>query len=311
MGKRVLFVVVAVFGLGGHAAFRLILDFYPNPNHVPLYVAQERGFFAVEGVEVELVVPSDPSAPAKLVATRAVEMGLTPQMNFLIAVDEGLPLVAVAALIDGALGGLLSLRAYAVARLEDLRGKRIGYSLEPLEPVLWRTMLAAVGVAPHEYELVYTGMSTVPALLTRSVEAIGAFRNYELLAVELLGHDPVFFPQEDYGVPNTYELLFVVHPELLRERPEELRAVLRAVARGLAFTRQEPEEAFRLFVQVFPELEDVLNRRSLAVTLPLFAQDLRHDDHSRWEDMVTFLFHTGMIRKLLPLEALYTSQFLP
>lgn len=189
-------------------------------------------------------------------------------MNFLIAVDEGLPLVAVAALIDGALGGLLSLKEYGVVQLEDLRGKRIGYSLEPLEPVLWRTMLAAVGVAPGEYELVYTGMSTVPALLTRAVEAIGAFRNYEPLAVALLGHDPVFFPQEDYGVPNTYELLFVVHPELLRERAEEVRAVLRAVARGLAFVQENPEEAFRLFVRVFPELDDELNRRSFAVTLP-------------------------------------------
>lgn len=71
--------LVALLGLSGQASFRLILDFYPNPNHVPLYVAQELGFFAAEGVEVELLVPSDPSAPAKLVAARAVEMGLTPR----------------------------------------------------------------------------------------------------------------------------------------------------------------------------------------------------------------------------------------
>ncbi|MFN3346471.1 MAG: ABC transporter substrate-binding protein [Candidatus Bipolaricaulaceae bacterium] len=311
MRKLPVLCLVAVLGYGGQASFRLILDFYPNPNHVPLYVAQELGFFGEEGVEVELLVPSDPSAPAKLVAARAVEMGLTPQMNFLIAVDEGLPLVAVAALIDGALGGLLSLREYGVDKLQDLRGKRIGYSLEPLEPVLWRTMLATVGVAPEEYELVYTGMSTVPALLTRAVEAIGAFRNYELLAVELWGHAPVFFPQEDYGVPNTYELLFVVHPGLLREQPEQVRAVLRAVARGLDFARRNPEEAFRLFVRVFPELDDELNRRSFAVTLPLYAQGLRHDDHPRWEAMVTFLFAAGMIGKPLPLDSLYTTAVLP
>ncbi|MCS7217244.1 MAG: ABC transporter substrate-binding protein [Candidatus Bipolaricaulota bacterium] len=311
MRKLIALGLACALGLGGQASFQLILDFYPNPNHVPLYVAQELGFFREEGVEVELLVPSDPSAPAKLVAARAVEMGLTPQMNLLIAVDEGLPLVAVAALIDGALGGLLSLREYGVERLEDLRGKRIGYSLEPLEPVLWRTMLATVGVGPEEFALVYTGMATVPALLTRAVEAIGAFRNYELLAVELLGHSPVFFPQEDYGVPNTYELLFVVHPALLEERPEAVRAVLRAVARGVAFTRQNPDQAFRLFLRVFPELEDELNRRSFAVTLPLYAENLRHDDGPRWAAMVAFLHSTGMIRKPLPLEQLYTTAVLP
>lgn len=108
-------------------------------------------------------------------------------MNFFLARDGGLPLIAVGALIDGALGGLLSVREHGIERLSDLRGKRIGYSLEPLEPVLWRTMLAAAGLNPGEYELIYTGMSTLPALLSGAGTAIGAFRNYERLAVEVLG----------------------------------------------------------------------------------------------------------------------------
>lgn len=304
------FLAFGVIGLGA-GSVQVILDFYPNPNHVPLYVAKELGFFAAEGVEVEILVPSDPSAPAKLVASKAVEIGLTPQMNFFIACDEGLPLVAIGALIDGALGGLLSLREYGVHELRDLRGRRIGYSLEPLEPVLWRTMMAAVGVGPEEFELVYTGMSTVPALLTRAVDAIGAFRNYELLAVELLGYQPIFFPQEDYGVPNTYELLFVTHPDFLRTKENEIRAVLRAVAKGIEFVRANPDEAFSIFLRVFPEFDDELNRRSFAVTLPLYAAGVRHDDHERWEMMQAFLLTTGMIRNALPLSQLYTLALLP
>ncbi len=292
-------------------SFSIILDFYPNPNHVPLYVAEELGFFREEGIEVKILVPSDPSAPAKLVATKAVEMGLTPQMNFFISRDEGLPLIAVGALIDGALGGLLSLREYGIDELSDLRGKRIGYSLEPLEPVLWRTMLSSVGVKPGEYELVYTGMSTVPALLSHAVSAIGAFRNYELLAVALLGYTPVFFPQEDYGVPNTYELLFIVHPDLLAERLWEVQAVLRAIARGIEYVRAHPAEGFSLFTKVFPELSDELNRRSFEVTLPLYAEGVKHDDHARWEAMQEFLLRTGMITRAFPLEALYTTVALP
>lgn len=306
----VLSLAFGVVGLGA-GSIQIILDFYPNPNHIPLYVAQELGFFAAEGVEVEILVPSDPSAPAKLVATKTVEVGLTPQMNFFIARDEGLPLVAIGALIDGALGGLLSLREYGVNDLRDLRGRRIGYSLEPLEPVLWRTMMAAVGVAPEEFELVYTGMSTVPALLTRAVDAIGAFRNYELLAVELLGYHPIFFPQEAYGVPNTYELLFVTHPDFLLEKGSEMKAVLRAVAKGIEFARANPEEAFSIFVRVFPEMNDELNRRSFAVTLPLYATGVRHDDQARWETMQAFLVATGMIRSALPFEELYTLALLP
>ncbi|MBC7317940.1 ABC transporter substrate-binding protein [Candidatus Bipolaricaulota bacterium] len=309
--RWVLGVLAPVWFVSGAFAFTIILDFYPNPNHVPLYVAKELGFFAEEGMEVELAVPSDPSAPAKLVATKAVEMGITPQMNFFIARDEGLPLIAVGALIDGALGGLLSLREYGIEKLSDLRGKKIGYSLEPLEPVLWRTMLKTVGVEPGEYELVYTGMSTVPALLSRAVEAIGAFRNYELLSVALLGYSPVFFPQEDYGVPNTYELLFVVHPDLLAEDLPKVRAVLRAIARAIAYVLANPEESFSIFTRIFPELSDELNRQSFAVTLPLYARGVRHDDQSRWEAMQKFLLEMGMIREAQPLSELYTTVALP
>ncbi len=301
--------VVSVTCLG--EPFRIILDFYPNPNHIPLYVAKELGFFQEEGVDVEILVPSDPSAPAKLVATQGVEMGLTPQMNFFLARDEGLPLIAVGALIDGALGGLLSLREYGIEKLSDLRGRRIGYSLEPLEPILWRTMLKTVGVEPGEYELVYTGMSTVPALLSGAVSAIGAFRNYEVLAVALLGYTPIFFAQEDYGVPSTYELLFVVHPGFLAQKLEEVRAVLRAIAKGIEYVREHPEESFSLFTQIFPELSDELNRRSFAATLPLYAKMVRHDDRPRWENMQEFLLRTGMITKRFPMEELYTTLALP
>ncbi len=304
--------LVLVMGLAWSAwGFRLILDFYPNPNHVPLYVAEKLGFFAAEGVEVELVVPSDPSAPAKLVATRAVEMGLTPQMNFLLARDEGLPLVAVGALIDGALGGLLSLGEYGIEKLSDLHGKCIGYSLEPLEPVLWRTMLASAGLLPSEYELIYTGVGTLPALLSGAVAAIGAFRNYEPLAVELFGFTPIFFAQEAYGVPNTYELVFIVHPDLLVERLPELRAVLRALARGLSHTVQHPQESFAVFTEIFPELADELNRRSFEATLSLYAPGLRHDDQARWEAMQAFLLNAGLIHHAEPLDELYTLVGLP
>ncbi len=311
MKGALLLSVVLVPGLALAAPLRLVLDFYPNPNHVPLVVAQEAGLFREAGVEVELVVPSDPSAPAKLVAVRAAELGLTPQLNYLLARDEGLPLLAVGALIDGGLGGLLALREAGITTLADLKGKRIGYSLEPLEPALWRAMLAQAGLGPRDYTLVYTGLATLPALLSGSVEAIGAFRNFEPFAVEGAGRTPVFFPQEEHGVPDTYELLFVAHPATVRERGEEVRAVLRAVAEAIRRTREDPLSAFALFAKAFPELDDGLNRRSFAATLPLYASGVRHDNRGRWTAVQDFLFAAGLIGRRLATEDLYTTALLP
>jgi len=287
---------------------RVCLDFFPNPNHVPLYVAVE----ALQGkLDVELIVPGDPSDPVKLAAARAVDVCLTPQMNYLIARSEGVPLVAVGALSGPGLGGLLALLDGGIGSLSDLAGKRIGYSLEPLEPVLWRTMLRCAGVDPDAVELIPIGYSTVASLLAGSVDAIGAFRNFEPIEVDLIGRPGIFFPQEAYCVPATYELVFAVHPDLAAERREDLRTFLAAVADAVAATRADPAAAFDAFLRANPDLDDELDRRAYAVTLPLYAEGARHDDAGVWGTLQAFLFENKIIASPWPVESLFCTDFLP
>jgi len=84
-------------------------------------------------------------------------------------------------------------------------------------------MLGCVGLAPGDYELINVGFNTVTALLSGAVEAIGAFRNYEKILVELQGEETSFFPLEDYCIPDHYELVFAAGEETVRERPAALR----------------------------------------------------------------------------------------
>ena len=302
-------IVMALWlSMTGSAKTRVILDFFANPNHVPLYVAQKLGFFAAE--EVEILIPADPSDPVKLAAAKTVEVALTPQINFLIAKAAGLPLIAIGALIETPLGGLLSLKEHGVVKLSDLRGRRIGYSLTPLEPTLWRTMLASVDVSSEEFELVNVGFNTVLSLLSHHVDAIGAFRNFELIQVELLGRTPIYFPQEEYGVPDTYEILLAVNPDLAKKRPEALRALIAGLAQGIAYTREHPQEAFEIFLKAHPDLDDELNHRAYAATLPLFADGARHNAAGKWEAMQAYLFQNGLMEKQFSLSELYTDQFL-
>jgi len=290
---------------------RVSLDFFVNPNHVPLVVCREFGLFAEETLEVEWFVPADPSDPVKLAASRAVDVALTPQINYLIARSEGLPLIAIGALIDHGLGGLLSLRQHGVETIDDLRGKRIGYSLAPLEPILWRTMLDCAGIDESEVRLIHVGFNTMQALLAGSVDAIGAFRNFEPIQAALEGGDPVFFPQEAYCIPETYELIFVVHPDLIAERGEELAAFLRALAGGVERTTSGPDAAFATFLEAYPDLDDELNRRSFEATLPLYAEGARHDEPNVWSVMRDFLVEHGLIDERLRIEELFTDALLP
>ena len=293
------------------SALRISLDFFLNPSHVPLYVAIEDGLFRDRGLDVEIIVPANPSDPVKLAAARTIDIALTPQINYLIARSEGLPLVSIGALIDRNLGGLLALLDNGIAAAEDLSGRRIGYSLAPLEPILWETMLRCVGVLVDEVELVNVGYATVASLLAGSIDAIGAFRNFEPIQVELQGAEPVFFPQEEYCIPATYDIVLVAHPSVIEERESDLRVLLDVLSEAIAYTRGNPATAFSRFVSAHPDLDDELNRRSFGVTVPLYAAGVRHDDPEIWRAMQAYLFENGLIATEFPLNALYTTELLP
>lgn len=314
--KAIHWVVGALLSLGlafqaMAAPIRVSLDYFANPNHIPLYVALDQGFFDEEGIEVDVFVPANPSDPVKLAAARAVEIALTPQINYLIARSEDLPLIAIGALIDQPLGGLLALRDQGIDTLEDLSGKRIGYALAPLEPILWETVFACAGIDPAGFDLVNVGFNTVTALVTGNVEAIGAFRNYEVLQLEELGYEPVFFPQEDYCVPTTYEILLVAHPNFASEQGVEAAGFLNALAKAIDWTIANPADAMALFFDRFPELDDELNRRSFEVTLPLYAIGASHGDEIVWDTMQTYLIENGLMIQSFPTNTLYTDSLLP
>ena len=306
----VLLVVVAVASIsvcGSGAPLTVCLDYLPNPNHVPLYAGLDAGVFAARGLDIDLLVPANPSDPVKLVAARAVDIALTPQINYLIARAEGLPLVAIGVLIDHSLGGLLAIADRGVTTLADLAGRPIGYSLAPLEPALWRTMLACAGVKDADVDLINVGFNTVAALLMNSVDAVGAFRNVEPIQVELVGREPVFFAQEDFCVPETYDLLFVVHPDLVLERRADLVAFLDAVAESVRLTHEAPDAALAALFRTYPELDDEVDRRSFAATLPLYADDVRLDDPGVWEEVQRFLVDAGLVGSAVPFESLVAT----
>jgi len=290
---------------------RLGLDFFPNPNHVPIYLAELSGLFEDRDLDIEIVVPANPSDPVKLAASRWLDVALTPQINYLIARSEGLPLVAIGALVDSNLGGLLSVAESGVQTMSDLAGRRIGYSLAPLEPILWKTMLECAGVPFEEVEMVNVGYSTMPALLTGSVDAIGAFRNYEPIQAEAQGFEPVFFPQERACIPQTYDIILVAHPDKVAEHAEEFSALLSALDEAVRRTKSAPDEALAVFFKSNPDLDDEVNRRSFEVTVPLFARGLNHGDAKVWLEMQTYLYEHGLIERRFEIGDLYTTELLP
>jgi len=287
-----------------------MLEWFPNPDHVALYVAQERGFFAEEGLSIEFQVPTDPNLPPRAVATGQADFAVNYAPNVVIARSQGLPIVSVASLIPNTLAGVMFLRDSGIDGPEDLKGKTIGVSVVPLYEVLLQVLAGQGGLQLGDWETVFVGFNLVPALLTGKVDAIsGAFRNFEPVVAELAGRETGVLPFEDYGVPRYDELVLITSDRLLEEDPELARRFLRAVARGIAFTLERPSEALKLFFQANPDLDDELNRRAFRETLPYFGFPWQLGE--RWERLAEFMFERGLIGREVQVDELFTNEFLP
>ncbi|MDF2766424.1 MAG: transporter ATP-binding protein, partial [Rhodospirillales bacterium] len=277
----------------------LLLDWFVNPDHGPLVIAQQRGFFADAGLEVELVAPADPNDPPKLVAAGQADLAVSYQPQLHLQAAQGLPLVRIGALVATPLNSVVVLADGPVKTLADLKGRKVGFSVGGFEDAVLGRMLQEAGIALSDVELVNVNFSLSPALLSGQVDAvIGAFRNFELNQLAIEGRPGRAFFPEEHGVPAYDELIFIAHKDRLGDA--RLPRFLAAVERATLFMLNHPEEAWEDFRSYRPELDDELNKRAWADTLPRFAQSPAALDAGRYRRFAEFLKEQKLIPEVLP-----------
>jgi putative hydroxymethylpyrimidine transport system substrate-binding protein len=279
-----------------------MLDWFPNPDHAPLYVASARGFFAEEGLDIDIMVPADPNDPLKLVAAGKVDFAISYQPSVITARSQGLPVVSIGALVQHPLSSILYLKSSGLKTPADLKGKRIGYSVEPLYRVLFEAVAEKAGLKTSDYEIYRVGFNLAPSLLSGKVDAVvGAFRNYEAIQIELEGKEVGIFPLEEYGIPDFYELVIITHPTKIKAHPQRVRAFMRALTRGIHKTIDDPRASLETFLKLHPDLRDELNRRAFQATLPFFKGSPSQEP-SRWVEMQNFMLERRLIKKTTPVD---------
>ncbi len=281
----------------------LMLDWFANPDHAPIYVALESGYFADAGLDVVIQEPADPNDPPKLVAAGRADIAITYQPNLYMQVDQGLPLVRFGTLISTPLNMLLALDDGPVKSIADLKGKRIGYSVGGFEEAVLKTMLESSGLTLADVSLVNVNFSLAPSLMAGNVDAvIGAYRNFELNILDLEGRKGRAFMVEDHGVPLYDELIFVARRDEMQSDTRYAR-FLDAIERGVAKLANDPEGAWALFVNDRPKLDDELNRRAFRDTLPRFAASPAALDARRYARFARFMKEQGVIGEAKPVSA--------
>ncbi len=308
--RRLLFLVALgwILGVGGLQAtwasekIIVVLDWFVNPDHAPLFVALEKGYFSAKGLDVEFHAPSNPNDPPKFAAAKKADIAVSYQPQHHVHVDQGLPLVRFATLIATPLNALVVLADSNIKDIGDLKGKSVGYSISGFEDVLLKVMLEQKGLSLDDIKMVNVNFSLSPSLFSKKTDAvIGAFRNFELNQMDIEGIPGRAFFVEEYGIPPYDELILVTHRDYIAS--PKLRKFVDAMEAGVQFLVNHPEASWQLFVRGRKDLNNQLNRLAWEDTLSKFALRPGALDRKRYQRFSKFLKQQALIKKIPPLEA--------
>ena len=284
----------------------LLLDWFINPDHGPVIIANEKGIFKEEGLEVEIIPPANPADPPKLVAAGKADIAISYQPQLHMQVHEGLPLVRVGTLVATPLNCLLVLKDGPIKQLSDLKNKKIGYSIAGMEQALLSAILKKANINKDEVEYINVNWSLSPALMSKQVDAvIGAYRNFELNQMEIEGVEGKCFYIEEEGVPPYDELIFIVNNQNINKKM--LKKFLSAIEKATQYIVNHPEESWKIFANSSKELNNELNRKAWFDTIPRFALRPAALDKGRYNRFEEFLYAEGLINKKLPYEKMATE----
>ena len=282
----------------------VVLDWYPNALHAFMYVAIEKGYYAEEGLQVNIRFPSNANDAISLVAAGRADIGLYYQQDVIQArANQSIPVKSIAAVVQAPLNIVLSLAEKDITSPSDLVGKTIGYAGTELSEALIRSIMENVGADYSDVTMIDVGFDLMSSMTTGNVDAtIGCLVNHEVPQMEEEGFSVNWFDLDDYGVPTYYEGVFLANDRMIEGESEVLAAFLRASAKGFADMKADPEEALSILLanqsaENFP-LSETVERKSMQVLLPLMETEdaafLSQSD-ACWQENIDWMRAQGLI----------------
>jgi putative hydroxymethylpyrimidine transport system substrate-binding protein len=287
--------------------FTLILDWFPNVDHLPIYVARHQGYFSQEGLEIEIISPSETADALKLAAAGKVDIAVSYEPQTIIAAARGLEIVAFGRLIEHPLTTLLFMKSSGINVPKDLEGKKIGYTV----PGLMDILLEAFAKLNHieQYTPVNVGFSIVQSLTAGKVDAVmGPFKTYETVEMDHRGYEVAYFELEKWGIPDYDELVFVTSTKTMKKNRAALATFKKIIDRTIVYVRANPQKALQYYFAEVPEADRMTETDAFKLTLPYYAHDQKIDVE-RWQQFADFAFKYGLIEKAVDVKTVLWSTY--
>jgi putative hydroxymethylpyrimidine transport system substrate-binding protein len=298
----------------GAQSLSLMLDYYPNADHVGIYQAQAEGDFSRAGLKVAIQQPGDTTAPLKLLAAGKVDVAISYEPELLLARDKGQRLVAVGAVVQRPLTSIISIGSKHIRKPADLKGKRVGTAGIPYQDAFLKTILAKANVPESSVKTTAVGFKLVPTMVSGRVDAtLGGYWNVEGVQLAQLHKKPNIIRVDQAGVPTYDELVLVARQSSLADKGALIRRFVQALGRGYASARANPAAGIDALVGAGAKprkLTDATVRASLPAFFPAGSKPFGWMDPATWHAFGEWMLQNKLVGHDPHAESALTNEFL-
>jgi len=292
----------------------LSLDWVPNTNHTGFYVALEKGWYAEEGIDLEIQIPSDPAAALKQVGAGNTEFGVSFQEEVTIARANDIPVVAIAAIIQHNTSAFAALASSGIDSAADFEHKTYASYGLPLERPVLEGLMACEGADVDTVQFVDVGFDAFPALLAGRVDLAWIFEGWDGVQAQLKGVDLSLVRLYGSCVPDYYTPVIIAGQTTLAEKGDLARRFLTATSRGYVYAAENPEEAAEILLKHSPESDPNLVRASQAWLSPRYQDDAPRWGEQReetWVEFAAWLYERDLLPKEIDATQAFSNNYLP
>jgi putative hydroxymethylpyrimidine transport system substrate-binding protein len=295
----------------------VLLDWFPNPDHIALYLAQKDGDFAAQGLSVTFQSPSNSTDALKLISLGQVPLAISYEPETITAATQNLNVAAVAAMIPTSLNSLIISGKSGVSGPAGLRGKTIGTDGDPVSAQMLKAVLKKYNLSLNQIKLVTVNEGLVPAMVSNKVSAIiSGYRNVEAIQLASLGLKPKVYPVSTQGVPQYDELVIIANKTKLASDPayrKTVREFLAGLAKGAAAAQANPAAALAALSPVAKGYSPALLKQMVYATAPLLHNPAGFGamSVSAWQSFANWMKSDGLITKPVQASSVVDTGLVP
>ncbi|NLX64923.1 MAG: ABC transporter substrate-binding protein [Clostridiaceae bacterium] len=292
----------------------VVLDWTPNTNHTGLYVADAKGFFKDQGLEVEIIQPSEGTSDT-IVASGKAQFGISYQESVTYARAADVPIVSIAAVIQHNTSGFASLKEKNILTPKDFEGKVYGGWGSEVEEATIKYLMEQAGADFSKVTIMTTGDADFfQASASGQIDFAWIFEGWTGIEAKLKGMELNYIDLgKEAPVFDYYTPVIITNETVLKEDKKLVESFMKAVKKGYEYAIENPEDAADILIKAVPELNQELVKESQKFLAERYQADAAAwglQKEEVWQRYTDWMFENGFIDKKIDLTKAFTNEFI-